>query len=693
MSFVEELKRRNVFKVAVLYVVAAWLILQVADVLFPNLGAPEWAFGLVLGLLILFFFPVLIFSWVYELTPEGLRREKEVDRSQSVTHETGRKINVLIVVMLALAISVVVVDRLIPETDRPFETESIDELEKTATAESSELAARKFAGPPVIAVLPFKAAGSDDGGFLAGGLHDDLLSRLAQLDAFRVISRTSMMEYAGTSKNMRQIGDELGAGYILEGGVQAMGNRVRINAQLIDAAADEHVWAEIYDRDLTAQDLFDIQAELASAIAVQMQTVLTDADRELLATIPTQNTEAYSAYLRGLELSDRGGMGEHELLTALAAFEQAASLDPEFALAWAHVSIQQSSLAQITHDTAFGEPALAALERARELQPNLAEVRLARAVYLYRVLFEYEQALQALEAPGENNSLDASALTLKAYLLRRVGRIGEAYQAALKAQKLDPRSVNVATSLIITAYENDDCASAEEHARGALALAPQAGIVRTYVANYELECTGDAERASELLAAVDLRTADPWALWTAREAALLQRDFERVLELSAIAQPGEDPFNDVFDRLYRAVALWQLDREEELTATLDQVLARLVELEQSPRRERAAYAAARRWYHALRGDPDETRYWIMEHRRRFAEEEKGDKADEATNRLGYAADLTAAGLYDEAIVELRVMLEEPGGHRFRYIDANPIFDSIRQHPGYIELRERFRNAR
>jgi hypothetical protein len=224
-------------------------------------------------------------------------------------------------------------------------------------------------------------------------------------------------------------------------------------------------------------------------------------------------------------------------------------------------------------------------------------------------------------------------------------------------------------------------------------LAPEAGFVRTYVANYELECTGDAERASELLADVDLRTADPWALWTARYAALMQRDGERALELSEIAQPGEDPFNDVFARLWRAVALSLLDREEELTATLDQVLARLVELEQSTQRERAAYAAARKWYHALRGDPDETQFWVVEHRRRFAKEEKGDKAEEATNRLGYAADLTVAGLYDEAIVELRVMLEEPGGHGFRYVDALPVFDSIRKHTGYIELRERFRDAR
>ncbi|MGD8697613.1 MAG: hypothetical protein PVJ12_10920, partial [Gammaproteobacteria bacterium] len=196
MSIFEELKRRNVVKVAVLYVIASWLILQVADVLFPNLGAPDWAFGLVLGIVILFFFPVLIFAWVYELTPEGLKREKDVDHNQSVTHETGRKINVLIIAMLALAIGVVVVDRLMPERDRLFETESISELEKTAPAESSELAARKFVGPPVVAVLPFKAAGSDDGGFLAGGLHDDLLTRLAKLNAFKVISRTSMMEYA-----------------------------------------------------------------------------------------------------------------------------------------------------------------------------------------------------------------------------------------------------------------------------------------------------------------------------------------------------------------------------------------------------------------------------------------------------------------------------------------------------------------
>ena len=143
----------------------------------------------------------------------------------------------------------------------------------------------------VVAVLPFKASGSDDGGFLAAGLHDDLLTLLAKLGAYQVISRTSMMDYAGTTKNMRQIGEELRAGYILEGGVQARGGRVRINAQLIDAARDEHLWAETYDRELTAVDLFDIQAELARSIAEALHTTLSPEDEAVVYEVPTENLE------------------------------------------------------------------------------------------------------------------------------------------------------------------------------------------------------------------------------------------------------------------------------------------------------------------------------------------------------------------------------------------------------------------
>jgi TolB-like protein len=264
-----------VFRVAIAYLVAAWVLLQVADVLLPALRLPDWSITLVAVLLVLGFVPALIGAWAFELTPEGLRRESEVDRSASITRDTGRKLNIATIVLVLIGIALLAADRYLPGAAGP-------PAEPVAVTDTV----------PVIAILPFQATGSDDGGFLATGLHDDLLTMLHKIGAYRVLSRTSVMEYAETTKNMREIGAELGASHILEGGVQARGNRVRINAQLIDAAADEHIWADIYDEELTATNLFDIQARLATAIAEQLRRTLSPEDRAIMEEQPTENTEA-----------------------------------------------------------------------------------------------------------------------------------------------------------------------------------------------------------------------------------------------------------------------------------------------------------------------------------------------------------------------------------------------------------------
>lgn len=672
-----ELKRRNVVKMAVLYVVASWLILQVADVLFQNLGAPEWAFSLVLGLLILFFVPALIFAWVYEMTPEGLKRESDVDRSQSITGETGRRLNLVTIALLVGVVGLLLVDRFLLDW-RGGATSPLMTRDST----------------PIVAVLPFKATGSDDGGFLAAGLHDDLLTRLAKLGAFKVISRTSVMEYANTTKNLRQIGKELGAGYILEGGVQTLGDQVHVSAQLIDAAADEHVWADTYDRELNAANVFKIQAQLAVAIADQLETTLSPSERSVVADVPTENTAAYNAYLRGLNLHLSGSFNTANERAVVAAFEEATELDPDFGLAWARLSIARTRLAQITDDADLRESALAALARARALQPDLLETELAWAVYLYRGLREYQQAVEALEAIGEKASLDAESLTVKAWLYRRLGRFDDAYEALLTAQQLDPRSAAIVGSLVDTAILTDDCAAAGQNAQTALSLAPDAPGIRAQAANYELECTGDARRASELLQDVDYE--EGWHLWIARDAAQAARDYERALALAEISQPEAEayPLAPLFDQLFRSEVLRLLGRDEESAATLDAVAESLAALEkEGDLAGSAEYAAANMWYYSMRGDAEATPHWIAEHKQRFREESKGDRMNEATNHFGYAANLALAGLHDAAIEELRIMFEEPGGYGFRRIDAWPVFDVLKDDPGYIELRNLFSDAR
>ena len=669
MRLLAELRRRNVFRVAVAYLVAAWVLLQVADVLLPALRLPEWTITLVAVLLVLGFVPALIGAWVFELTPDGLRRESEVERSSSITRDTGRKLNLATIALVLIGIALLAVDRYLPEKAGP----SPDPSSVTDTV-------------PVIAVLPFQATGSDDGGFLATGLHDDLLTMLHKIGAYRVLSRTSVMEYADTTKNMREIGAELGASHILEGGVQARGNRVRINAQLIDAAADEHIWADIYDEELTATNLFDIQATLARAIAEQLRRTLSPEDQEIVADVPTENTEAYAAYLRALDTLNSEGLFNNR--RAVEQLENAVEADPKFALAWARLSEARSRMSRALDDPNIREAALTALAEARALKPGLVEAEIAWAVYLYHGQFEYAKALAALEALGERGERNPDVLQLKAWLYRRLGRYEEAYDTMKASNSLDPRDPATIGNLVDMAIRIDDCGTAGEHAASALDVAPDNSDVLTHLANYELECTGNSARASELLDGVEF--AADWHLWTARQAAWFQRDHERMLELADVPLPDPDPLSIELDLEHKAWVMEQVGRDTEAEALYKQLESRLAELaEDEDVAESAAYAQLMLQQMAAEGDAAATRSWIERHRLRADDERKGDAYFGSFFPWAYASYLADVGLHDEAIRELETMLEGPGGRRFPFIDATPSFDVLKDHRGYIELRERF----
>jgi TolB-like protein len=283
MSFFTELKRRNVFRVGIAYIVGGWLLLQLTDVLSELLDLPD-VVGRVIVLLIIIGLPVaLFFAWAFEMTPEGVKREKDVDRTESITPKTGKKLNNTILLMMALVIAYLLFDKISGSQDtgaEPFAQQSsvqtIAAEEKAAlTPDEGEAAPSSIEAHKAdksIAVLPFtnRSPNADDA-YFTDGVHDDLLTQLAKIDAFSVISRTSVLEYRDTAKNLKQIGEELGVGNIMEGAVQRSGNRVRINVQLIDAVSDEHLWAEVYDRELTTENLFDIQSEIARSIATALE--------------------------------------------------------------------------------------------------------------------------------------------------------------------------------------------------------------------------------------------------------------------------------------------------------------------------------------------------------------------------------------------------------------------------------------
>ena len=272
-----ELKRRNVFRVAIAYIVASWLLVQAADLVLDVIGAADWVLRSVVVLLALGFLPAVIISWVFEMTPEGVKKESEIDRGQSITHHTAKKLDMVTIGLLVAAIALVAIDRYLPESSIP-EDGAISEvaaLPDTSPSDSVTEQATVYA-EKTIAVLPFaNRSNQDDDLFFTDGIHDDLLTQLAKIHDLKVISRTSVMEYRDTTKNLREIGSELEVNTILEGGIQKVGNRVRINAQLIEVETDRHLWAESYDRELTAENIFDIQSEIAREIVRAVAIELT----------------------------------------------------------------------------------------------------------------------------------------------------------------------------------------------------------------------------------------------------------------------------------------------------------------------------------------------------------------------------------------------------------------------------------
>jgi len=363
MSLIQELKRRNVIRVGVLYLVAAWLLLQLTDVLSSLLSVPESAGSIVVLLLILGFFPVVIFAWVYEMTPEGLRREVDIDRSQSVTPDTGKKVNTLTTVLLVIAIAGLVADRLMPEASVEPEVAAVEPVE-------APLPVAAPADDRSIAVLPFADLSQDqDQQYFTDGLSEELLNLLVRVDELRVASRTSSFAFRGSTLGIPEISKALNVGHILEGSVRKDGDRIRITAQLIEAGTDTHLWSQNFDREFT--DIFAIQDEIANAIVNALAGELgMDGEKAITVEAATENLDAYEMYLTARELF----INREQLPESIRLFRKAVELDPNFARAWAGLGAVEA----VANEWIFGDGidhaplAKEAAEKALSLNPDLS---------------------------------------------------------------------------------------------------------------------------------------------------------------------------------------------------------------------------------------------------------------------------------------------------------------------------------
>jgi TolB-like protein/tetratricopeptide (TPR) repeat protein len=463
MSLVSELKRRNVFRVAVLYAVASWVLLQVGDLLFSALNVPPWGIRLLLGLLLLGFVPALIVAWVYELTPEGLKREHEVAPDASITTQTARKLDLTVIVLVVAAVALVGADRFL--NHRSAEHPS-------APASAVAGAAGTAATAISIAVLPFVNMSDDKSNeYFSDGLTEELLNVLANVQGLRVIARTSSFAYKGKEVKISDVARDLNVDNVLEGSVRKSGNRVRITTQLIRASDSSHVWSQTYDRNL--DDVFALQDEISGQVVDALKVRLLRGGTPTGETGGTQVAAAYDAFLQG-RYNKQQGEAEATLRKALSLFDDAIRLDPGYARAYVGRSDTLTRLAANGYEPfestfKLGE---AAAKKAIELAPELAEAYLSYANFLS--LLEYDQqgakvaARRALELnPGSFDVQWTYAQIASAYAEHE-----EAMAAARKAVELDPLSAAAMQTLASSYYYARRYDEAEKAARRALELEP-----------------------------------------------------------------------------------------------------------------------------------------------------------------------------------------------------------------------------
>ncbi len=422
-NFFSELKRRNVYKVAVAYAVVGWLLIQVATQVFPFFEIPNWVVRLVVLLIVLGFPIALVIAWAFELTPQGFQRTEIADKLPNHPARSRAWIYIVIVAGLFSAGLFFLGRFAAPPT-------------QSGAAEAPEKS---------IAVLPFENLSSDkENSYFTDGIQDEILTRLSKIADLKVISRTSTQLYKSAPKNLPEIAKQLGVAHILEGSVQKSADQVHINVQLIKAADDSHLWADSFDRKLT--DIFSVETEVAKTIADQLQAKLTGQEEQVIAARPTENPEAYDAYLRGLAYNLKTANSAANSRGAQKYLREAVRLDPKFALAWTLLSFVDARgyLTQTLQPTdTLREEARQAGTTALTLQPNLGEALHAKGYYHYACLKDYTSAVRYFEQARPflpNSSRIPESL---AYVTRRQGQWDKSESYFNEAERLDPRNVYV----------------------------------------------------------------------------------------------------------------------------------------------------------------------------------------------------------------------------------------------------------
>jgi len=674
-SFFSELKRRNVLRAAGLYLVGAWLVVQVAGTVLPMFGAPDWLPRTIVVLLAIAFVPALIFSWAFELTPQGLRRDEDVAAEQSIAPQTGRRMDRMIIAVLVLALGYFAVDKFVLAPRR-----QVAENNRSAPAVSPNDAS---ANPKSIAVLPFENLSDDKANsYFANGIQDEILTRLAKIADLKVISRTSTLRYKSAPDNLREVGKQLGVANLLEGSVQKAGNAVHINVQLIKAATDAHLWAESYDREL--QNIFGVEGEVAGAIADQLKAKLSGAEEKAIANKPTQNAAAYDAYLRGLAMDQGASYNDVAFEQAAGAYAEAVQLDPKFALAWARLAAARSYLFFNGIDPKNNSAAAVkdAADRAMALQPELGEAWIAQGSYLYRVQGNYSGGLHAFNEAYKRLPNSSFVLEYMAYVERRLGLWKEAEAHYKRAAELDPRSVAIFADMggdfLNYLRRFDEAQAALDRA---LEITPNNdGVIASKASLFQSE--GKLDESAKQLARIPSKSSDDLVVLARVWQAIYERRFDAAIALiqpkSNSVKPGSsvNALTSGFLVLLGNCQEWA-GRSDAARASF----ARAVEVI-SPS---VGSGGPLRWAlaQAYAGLGDKTN--ALDQLRRLTEGFPEDVLAKASAEITLAAIQARFGDVDLAMKALPHLLEIPAGLNYSDLRNDPTWDPLRKDPRFQKL--------
>jgi TolB-like protein/Tfp pilus assembly protein PilF len=663
-NFISELRRRNVLRVAAFYAAAGWVLVQVATQVFPFFDIPNAVVRWVVIVIAAGFPFALILSWVYELTPQGLRRESELAPGDPVHREGARRLDRWIIAALSLAVVVLLAGLLLKR--------------QPAAPEAGRAAPDKS-----IAVLPFENLSDDrSNAWFAQGMQDEILTRLSRVGALKVISRSSTQHYGSSPDNLPEVARQLGVANILEGSVQKAGDKVHVNVQLIEAATGQHLWADIYDRKL--DDIFGVEGEVAQAIASALQARLEGGEQQAMMQRPTANAAAYEAYLRGRgdEMRAFNAFNAEDLHRTEADYAEAVRLDPQFAQAWARLSIVRSYLYvnQFPQPAQILAQAREAADTALRLRPDLGEAYLAQGYYHYRGLLDLDGGLDWFNQALQRLPNNADVLAAIAYIERRQGHWAESTAHLEQATTLDPLNTSMLSGLVLNYQSLRQYRKALDVADRALAISPRDDdLVLAKAKIYQLQ--GDYEAAQRIYDRYPQQPAQTGLFMTRVQLAINQRRFgEAIARLEAAAA---DPNPELASR--------------RPAFNLFLGLAHL--FDGHPEAARPACALALRQFQALPTAmaPDDAaateagiRLCLGEFpealrlSRKAVELDARDALQRPGSELILAISEQASGDHDAALDQLARLLLQPGGVTVNDL-RSPVWDSLRSGPRFQKL--------